>query len=193
MGFAGGSDGKEYTLMQETKVPFLGHPLEKGTATHLSILAWRIPWTEEPGWLQFMGLKELDRTEGLTHKHTVSTWFLLLKPKAMSLLSPSSFRKAFRVTQKAGMFLLTRPTSVAVVFLWDKAILDPCIVNPCIVNSISQDVYKGNRKRNKSGKMNFYSSIQHSFSIYHVSNKMNMTARLLFRGSLLGLPWQSNG
>lgn len=77
------------------------------------------------------------------------------------------------MTQKAGMLLLTRPTSVAVVFLWDKAILDPCIVNPCIVNSISQDVYKGNRKRNKSGKMNFYTSIQHSFNIYHVSNKIN--------------------
>ena len=30
-------------------------PLEKGMATHSSILAWRIPWTEEPGGLQFMG------------------------------------------------------------------------------------------------------------------------------------------
>ena len=30
-------------------------PLEKGTATHSSILAWRTPWTEEPGWLQSMG------------------------------------------------------------------------------------------------------------------------------------------
>ena len=32
-------------------------PLEKGIATHSSILAWRIPWTEEPGGLQFMGLQ----------------------------------------------------------------------------------------------------------------------------------------
>ena len=32
-------------------------PLEKGTATHSSILVWRIPWTEEPGGLQFMGLQ----------------------------------------------------------------------------------------------------------------------------------------
>ena len=69
---------------------------------------------------------------------------------------PSSFHKPFRATQKAGMLLVTRPTSVAVVFLWDEAILDPCIVDPCIVNSISQDVYNGNRKRNKSGKLNFY-------------------------------------
>ena len=35
-------------------------PLEKETATHSSILAWKIPWTDEPGGLQSMGLKELD-------------------------------------------------------------------------------------------------------------------------------------
>ena len=40
--------------MQNTQVQSLGgkDPLEKGTATHSSILAWRIPWTEEPGGLQ---------------------------------------------------------------------------------------------------------------------------------------------
>ena len=43
--------------MQETWVPFLGQedPLEKEAATHSTILAWRIPWTEEPGRLQSMG------------------------------------------------------------------------------------------------------------------------------------------
>ena len=42
--------------MQETQVQSLGweDPLEKGMATHSSILAWRIPWTEEPGGLQSM-------------------------------------------------------------------------------------------------------------------------------------------
>ena len=40
--------------MQETRFD-LGDPLEKEMATHSSILAWRIPWTEEPGWLQSMG------------------------------------------------------------------------------------------------------------------------------------------
>ena len=42
---------------QETWVQFLGEegPLEEGVATHSSILAWRIPWTEEPGGLQSMG------------------------------------------------------------------------------------------------------------------------------------------
>ena len=47
--------------MQETQVPSLGQedPLEKGMATHSSILAWRIPWTEEPGRLQSMGLQRV--------------------------------------------------------------------------------------------------------------------------------------
>ena len=43
--------------MQETQVQSLGQedPLEEGMATHSSILAWRIPWTEEPDQLQFIG------------------------------------------------------------------------------------------------------------------------------------------
>ena len=52
--------------MQETCVPSLGRedPLEREMATHSGILAWEIPWTEEPGGLQSMGLqKELDMTE----------------------------------------------------------------------------------------------------------------------------------
>ena len=55
--------------MQETRVPSLGleDPLEKEMAAHSSILAWRIPWTENPGGLQSMGHKELDTTEWLTH------------------------------------------------------------------------------------------------------------------------------
>ena len=53
---------KNLPAMQETWVPFLGQedPLEKEMATHSSILAWKIPWTEEPGKLQSMGLQELD-------------------------------------------------------------------------------------------------------------------------------------
>ena len=45
-----------------------GDSLEKEMATHSSILAWEIPWTEKPGGLQFMGLQESDTTEWLnTH------------------------------------------------------------------------------------------------------------------------------
>ena len=48
---------KRLPAMQETWVRSLGweDPLEKGMATHSSILAWRISWTEEPGGLQSMG------------------------------------------------------------------------------------------------------------------------------------------
>ena len=47
--------------VQETWVQSLGweEPLEEGMATHSSILAWRIPWTEEPGRLQSMGLQRV--------------------------------------------------------------------------------------------------------------------------------------
>ena len=57
---------------QETWAGSLGweDPLEEEMATHSSILAWRIPWTEEPGGLQSMGLQESDTTEHLqAHKH----------------------------------------------------------------------------------------------------------------------------
>ena len=49
---------------QETQVQLLGQedPLEKEMTTHSSILAWEIPWTEEPGRLQSMGLTVLDMT-----------------------------------------------------------------------------------------------------------------------------------
>jgi len=53
--------------MREAQVQSLGweDPLEKGTATHYSILAWRIPWTEEPGRPQSMRSIELDTIERL--------------------------------------------------------------------------------------------------------------------------------
>ena len=59
---------KNLPAMQETRVRSLGweDPLEKRMATHSSILAWRISWTEEPGRLQSMGRKESDMTERLT-------------------------------------------------------------------------------------------------------------------------------
>ena len=57
MDFPGDSVGKESPAVQETWVRSLGRedPLEEGMATHSSVLAWRIPWTEEPGGRQSMG------------------------------------------------------------------------------------------------------------------------------------------
>ena len=61
---------KNLPAMQETWVRSLGweDPLEKGMATHSSILAWRIPWTEERSLAGYspLGLKVLDTTDGLT-------------------------------------------------------------------------------------------------------------------------------
>ena len=61
---------------QETQVRSLVRedPLEKEMATHSSILAWKISWTEQPGGLQSMGHKELDTTELLTHAHSIPFW-----------------------------------------------------------------------------------------------------------------------
>ena len=57
--------------MQETWVQFLGQedPLEKEMVIHSSILAWKIPWTEEPSRLQSMGSQESDMTSQLNHHH----------------------------------------------------------------------------------------------------------------------------
>ena len=58
-GSPGGSVVKNSPAVQETRVQSLGRedPLEEGMATHSSIPAWRIPWTEEPGRLQSTGLQ----------------------------------------------------------------------------------------------------------------------------------------
>ena len=53
---------KNQPALQETRVrsPGWEYPLEEEMATHSSVLAWRIPWTEEPGGLQSMGSQESD-------------------------------------------------------------------------------------------------------------------------------------
>ena len=55
---------KNPPAMEEAWVQSLGQedPLEKGMATHSTILAWRVPWTEEPGGIQSMGLQESNMT-----------------------------------------------------------------------------------------------------------------------------------
>ena len=63
---------KNLPAMQETWAWSLHpeDPLERGMATHFSILAWRIPWTEEPGRLQSMGLQRVRRDWARTHTCT---------------------------------------------------------------------------------------------------------------------------
>ena len=68
MGFPSDSAVKNLPVMQETQVRSLGweNPLREHMATHSSILAWRIPWTEEPGGLQSLGLHRV--------RHDWSNW-----------------------------------------------------------------------------------------------------------------------
>ena len=57
---------------QELQVPFMGQedPLEEEVATHSSILAWKIPWTEEPGGLQSMRSQKVRQLNAHVHTHT---------------------------------------------------------------------------------------------------------------------------
>ena len=63
---------KNLPVMQETQVLSLGgeDPLEKWMATHSSILAWIIPWREEPGGLQSIGSKRVGQELATKHTHT---------------------------------------------------------------------------------------------------------------------------
>ena len=63
---------KNASATQEKQVQSLGQedPLEKEMATQSSILAWKIPWTEEPGRLQSKGSQESDTTLQLNHHHS---------------------------------------------------------------------------------------------------------------------------
>ena len=68
---------KHLPAMQETQVRSVGQedPLEKEMATHSSILAWKIPWTEEPGGLQSMGSQNWTRLSNFPFKRILCTYF----------------------------------------------------------------------------------------------------------------------
>ena len=75
-GLPGGANGKESAYQWRRPKgcvfnPWVRkiHSLEEKMATHSNILAWKIPWTEEPGGLQSMVLQELDMTEQLSYHH----------------------------------------------------------------------------------------------------------------------------
>ena len=83
--------GEEPPAVQETLeiwVHFLGRedPLEEGTATHFSILAWRIPWTEEPGRYSPWGHKESDTTEHSTQSSAYTIGSIVLYSNRFMLL-----------------------------------------------------------------------------------------------------------
>ena len=81
MGFAGGSDGKESAcnVRDLGSIPGSGRFLEKGMATHFSILAWRISWTEEPGGLQSM------EPQRVKHHGATNTFFHIFTMKYINI------------------------------------------------------------------------------------------------------------
>ena len=80
---------KNLPVMQETQDRSLGQedPLEKGMPTHFSILAWKIPWAEEPGGLQSMG------SQRVGHDWATNT-FILMGAKPLKLLTLFSLIKS---------------------------------------------------------------------------------------------------
>ena len=80
---------KNLLAMQETSVQYQGweDPLEKGMATHSSILAWRNPWTEKPGGLQSMGSQRV-RHDWLT-KHTLINIMMTMIKKKKTVTFPT--------------------------------------------------------------------------------------------------------
>ena len=84
LGFPGGSVVRNLRAIQETQVLSLGRedPLEKGMATHSSILDWRIPWTEEPGGLRSMG------SQRVRHNWVINTFTSLQRLKCPRRVKP---------------------------------------------------------------------------------------------------------
>ena len=125
-GFLGGSEGKESACNPETQVQSLGQkdPLEKGMASHSSILAWKIPWTEEPGWMQSI-VTESDTTERLTF-YTIKRCLLLGKKAMTSLDSMLRHRD------------ITLPTIICIV----KAMVLPVVMYGCASWTIKKPEYR---------------------------------------------------
>ena len=100
---------KDLPAMQGTQVRLLSQedPWEMGMVTHSSILVWRIPWTEEPGWLQFTGSQTVRHNWATKHARTHSSfnatitaveslWHKSYRPQSLiffSLYTP--YRKKF--------------------------------------------------------------------------------------------------
>ena len=89
---------KNLPAMQETWVQSLGQedPLEKGMATHSTILAWRIPWTEEPGRPQSMGSQESDTTQGLNDDNE-QDMFLVISDQTPRILQQKLQNESVRM------------------------------------------------------------------------------------------------
>ena len=92
---------KSLLAVQETRVQSLSQedPLEKEMATDSSILAWKIPWPEEPGGLQSVGSQESDTTEQLNH-HQVCHSFSSKEQASFNFMAAVTICSDFGAPQK---------------------------------------------------------------------------------------------
>ena len=108
--------------MKETRVPFLGQedPLEKGMTTRSSILAGRIPWTEESGELQSMGSQRV-RRDWATNTHTclLLPWNYIppSSPDELAALGSINLSSSFPSSSKIYLRLLS-PELVSISQMW---------------------------------------------------------------------------
>ena len=124
---------KHLPAMWETQVRSLGQedPLEKEMATYSSTLAWKIPWTEEPGRLQSMGSKRVghDWATSLSFLHpymttgkTIALTIWTFVGKMMSLLFNMQFRFVIALPWRSKCLLISWLQSVSAVILESKKI-----------------------------------------------------------------------
>ena len=121
---------KNLPAMQETQVRSLGREdsLEKGTATHSSILAWRIPWTEEPGGLQSMGSQRIGHnwatniftlSESLEKYHKVPSFSFSIPLPGLCKFSSFKFSpSAKRNRHNADLGVTERVMWIAIEIYW---------------------------------------------------------------------------
>ena len=105
-GFLHGSDGKEYSCNagEPGSIPGSKRSLEKGKATHSSILAWIIPWTEEPGKLQSTGSQRARQNWATKHTHVA-----MLDLHPVCRLSPVAASEGYSPVVVHGLLSLQSP------------------------------------------------------------------------------------
>ena len=164
----GGSDGKNLPTMQETHVQSLGweDPLEKGMATHSSIVAWKIPWAEEPGSLPSM-------------KSQNQTWLIDFH----SLPKATQLRVQLKSSQSPGYF----PTiPYYLENYWSCLPLDKKMLPPAHTNSNVQGRKFYNPTQCLTALM-----LRKSFTYVTNMPPNNVEIHFLLTGFLLrAIPWQ---
>ena len=110
MGFPGGTSGKEICQCRrhETWVQSLGQEdsLKKGMATHSSILAWRVPWTEQPGRPQSMGSKRVGH-DWVTNTHFTCLLRNLYAGQAAAVRTSFGTNDWFKIERSIRLYIVT--------------------------------------------------------------------------------------